>query len=153
MSSVFWLPVTILQLTKFGPCKRIESTIHPSDHYCDMIMTPPCSLGRGDCCLGADNIILHVVATVHRVRDICLCQEYEVVFSLLGGTNRLWEANIPSGLNVVHPQVDSHGVGNPVLWRRRRQVKGVTAMLYWWGEKYGHHSPLTLIHLKSLNKV
>ena len=35
-----WYPATILQITRFGLWKRVDSTVHPYGFSCDMIPTP-----------------------------------------------------------------------------------------------------------------
>ena len=134
----------------FVPWNRIDLTIYPSRFYCDMIPTPPlCPPSRGDCCLGAENVICYVVAAVHRIRDIFINHEYEVIFPLLDEMNRLEEAEPMAILNVVCPQIEFHGAGRPMLGQRRRHVPAVNVRQYHSGETYDHISPLPLIYVKS----
>ena len=54
-----------------------------------------------------------MVVTVNRFQDISLRQEYEIVVTLLDGTNRLWEAEAVAVLNIICPQVEYRGEGRP----------------------------------------
>ena len=65
----------------------------------------------------------------------------------------LGDTNPTDILNIVRPQVESHGAGRLVLRQQRCQVQAVTALPYWLGEAYGHILPLPLIHLESLMKM
>ena len=65
---------------------------------------------------------------VHRVRDIHLRQEHEVIVPLLDGKNRLGEAKAKDVPNIVRPQVESWGAGQPAQCLGRCQVKVVAAM-------------------------
>ena len=44
--------------------------------------------------------------TVHHIWDIRLCQEHEVVFTLLDGIDCLWEAEAAAIPNIIHTHVD-----------------------------------------------
>ena len=76
--------------------------------------------------------------TVQCVRDIHISQKHKVIFALLVGTNRLWEAEAAAVPNIIHPQVESRGAGRLAPQQRWCRVKAVTAMTYQAGESYGH---------------
>ena len=107
-----------------------------------------CSPVRGDCCLGAYDVMPHKVVAVHRDRDVCLCQEHEAITISIDGPTCLGESKPTSVPNVVRTQVDSHGAGRLALTWRRRRVQAVTGMPYRPGETYGHITHLTLIPLE-----
>ena len=154
--NVFWLPATSSQLTMVVLWKRVDSTIHCSSRSRDTNLPPPPppgSPGHGECCLGTEDFITPAVATVYRLRDLCLHQEHEVVVPFLDGTNIQREDKATSVPKVIRPQVDSHGAGRLVLQYQNFQVEAVTDMPYQSSETYGYISPLTPICLDLLKKI
>ena len=70
---------------------------------------------------------------VHHVWDINLRQEYEVVVTLLDGTNILGKSKAMDSPDIIRPQVEYRGAGQTVPRQRRCQVKAVSDMPYWSG--------------------
>ena len=61
-----------------------------------------------------------MVAAVHRIQDLHIRQEHEVVVPLLDGPNIMGESKPMAVPNVIHPQVEPNGAGRPVFWLQRR---------------------------------
>ena len=78
---------------------------------------------RGGCCLRADYIIPQTVVTVHHVQNLRLCQEYEVVVTLIEGTKHLWEAEAVAVPYSIRPRIDSREARWAALQQRKRQAK------------------------------
>ena len=66
--------------------------------------------------------------------------------------NRLGGTKAAAVLNVLHPQVDYWGLGQPAPQWRQRQVKVVSDMLYCVGESNGNYLALVL-DLSDLTRV
>ena len=72
---------------------------------------------------------------------------------MLVGLDCLGEYAPKADLNVVHTQVDSHGVGQPESWQLRRRVQAVTDMQYRSGETHDHPLPMPPIPLEVSMKL
>ena len=92
MSRVHCVTETILQLTTFGPWKRMNLKIHTSSRFFMTKTTNPCATPANNYRLGAHNVVPHVDVAVNHVQNLCLLQNHQVVVPDLHSLYGLGEA-------------------------------------------------------------
>ena len=114
---------------------------------------PLCFPVHSDCFHVSYNIIPQLVVALHRVQDICLHLDHEVLVLSINGPNCLGESKHTALPNVVRLQIEFHGADRLTLQRQRCQVQDFTDMPYRFGEKCDHNFPLSPFPLEVLVKM